>query len=311
MKVLCPKCGNLIDADPNKEDVFCNDCGATFKYVQGKQMIDNEYRALQTQGFNLIYKKNNYEKGYEVYKSCLEYRQNDLSSIIGMVLAKLYGQSFDKLEFENAISLIESYDIALDKENTFLFLSFIFDCFKQIHIFFNESNSRLMKDGIFYSKEYFSYFTEGVKEIEKLLEYFNTSFSLMDEEEVKIFKDSEPTFDREFTNFQKMVEDIKKSTYKVNGLGEVDFNGEVIHSENYDITPITQTDLHLIIQVKEVNKTAYKMIAILVVLAVSAIVLLTVGLVIKNNIILYCGFIPVFLAVIISLVFSKKITKKL
>jgi hypothetical protein len=304
-KVICPECGKIISADPEKPNVFCSTCGVTFTYAQGKELIDKKYAQLSKYAYKLTYNSTDHQAGYDAYKSCLELRPNDLSSIIGMALNKIYGQSFDDIHFLDVIEIINSYDIVLDKENSFLYLNFVRDIENQIRYFFSTLEKRLMIDGTFLKKEYFEYYKKGVEDSITLMNFLNDSFELVDAEEFEEFKADKPSFMNNFSESLKSLEQRKDVVYNINGIGDVSFD-EIETKNNIKKLDFTEPEtLVVIVPDEKFLKMRGMFFLIFGILFVVALVLFIVGAVTKNNIVMWCGIIPVALLAISYLIFYK------
>ncbi|MCB9499036.1 MAG: hypothetical protein H6689_00625 [Erysipelotrichaceae bacterium] len=304
-KVICPECGKIIDADPEKPNVFCSKCGATFTFSQGKELIDKKYSQLSKYAYKLTYNSTDHEAGYNTYKSCLELRPNDLSSIIGMALNKIYGQSFDNICFLDVIELINSYDIALDKENTFLFLNFISDMENQIRYFFSILEKRLMIDGTFLKKEYFDYYVKGVQDSISLMKFLDSSFELLDEEVFDEFKKDKHDFLSNFYENLKALEQRKNNLYNVNLIGDVQFDGTETKNNVKTIDFEEPETLVVIVPDEKFLKMRGIFFVIFGILLIVALVLFITGAITKNNIIMWCGLIPVALLAVAYFIFYK------
>ena len=304
-KVICPECGKIIDSNPEKPNVFCSKCGLTFTYAQGKELIDKKYSQLSKYAYKLTYNSTDHEAGYETYKSCLELRPNDLSSIIGMALNKIYGQSFDNIRFLDVIEIINAYDIVLDKENSFLFLNFISDMENQIRYFFSILEKRLMIDGTFLKKEYFEYYKKGVEDSISLMKFLNESFDLIDKEEFEEFKKDKPSFIFNFNESLKGLEQRKNDMYNINSIGDVQFDGTENKTNIKTIDFEEPETLVVIVPDKKFLKMRGMFFAIFGVLFIIALVLFIAGTITKNNIVMWCGVAPVALLGVAYFIFYR------
>ena len=301
MKVMCPNCNKVIEVikEEGKETTFCNACGYTFNIDDAYELLKKTYKQLHRRAYSCVYVEMNYEEGYKLYEECLKLRDNDLTAISGMCLAKLYSQTFDDLKFRDIVTTFDEYNIVLNPENTFVFLCFIQDVLQQITFFLDEVEARLLKDKlVFYKEEYFNYFKEGVLQINELLNFFNESFSLLEEDEFKSFLEQNPNFIDRFNQYKDEFEKYLTVSFDVNGIGRVKIDGEVVETKEYDIKEIPELEeLRIIVPQPQVQKKVMVYGVITIVLLILAIVLIFTGFGISNYIITYIGFIPLLIAI--------------
>ena len=312
MKIICPNCRKVISVSKSSEgkNVFCSKCGINFPYESGYKLAKELYRDYQKRAYNACYNKMDYQESYNLYEECLSLVSNDLSSIVGMCLSKIYGQTFDNLEFNNVIEILNKYDIVLDSTNTYIFLEFVIYVLDQCDNFINQVENRLMyQKEIFYNNTYFSYYKEGILQIEKLLNFFNDSFSLCKKEEFDIFTQENTSFLNRFNDFLSSIETLKKSNFKVNGVGVINFENKLIENIDFNIEDIELDDLRVAIPNTDKIRTIYIFGGIIVGFLLIAAILFLVGISIKNNILLYCSLIPLAIAGIFFFVFYKKSRK--
>ena len=207
---ICKHCGNIIEISKKDKTCFCSECGNNFSKEQGQEAISRKYKSLQNLAYRLAYDRLDYEGAIQAYKESLQLKSNDFSSIIGIILCKLYGQTFDKLEFKEIINILNSYDISLNNENTFIYLNFIKDVLGQVNVFYEESTSRLMKDGKFINSQYKTYFLDGLKDIHEALLFLKDNLSICYEPEVKEFSESDDTLKNLDLVISKVEDDLNK-----------------------------------------------------------------------------------------------------
>ncbi len=296
MKVMCPNCNKIVEVikEEGKDASFCNACGYSFNIEDARNLLIKTYKSIHKRAYSCVYVEMNYEEGYNLYKECLKYRDNDLTSITGMCLAKLYSQTFDELQFKNVIDIINQYEIVLNAEATYVFLWFIADTIKQIGFFIDEVEARLMKDKlIFYKLEYFKYFKEGVLQINELLKFFNESLSLLEEEEYKTYLEQNPKF---LDTLNQNIDTFKKyfdANYDVYEVGLINFNEEVVEQKEYQIEAIPDAlDMRIIIPQTSYQKKALIFGGVVIGLLAVAAILILIGIFTTNYIFAYVGFIP-------------------
>lgn len=286
MKVICPRCGNIIEISKKDKTCFCSECGNNFSKEQGQEAISRKYKSLQNLAYRLAYDRLDYEGAIQAYKESLELKSNDFSSIIGIILCKLYGQTFDKLEFKEIINILNSYDISLNNENTFIYLNFIKDVLGQVNIFYEESTSRLMKDGKFINSQYKTYFLDGLKDIHEALLFLKDNLSICYEPEVKEFSESDDTLKNLDLVISKVEEDLNK-----------DFEVEKEETTLDDLSVI-------IVDEKDRNKLTKFYIVCGIIIAL-AIIILILGSALKNYLIYIALVVPIILGIGAFVYFKK------
>ncbi len=286
MKVICPRCGNIIEISKKDKTCFCSECGNNFSKEQGQEAISRKYKSLQNLAYRLAYDRLDYEGAIQAYKESLELKSNDFSSIIGIILCKLYGQTFDKLEFKEIINILNSYDISLNNENTFIYLNFIKDVLGQVNVFYEESTSRLMKDGKFINSQYKTYFLDGLKDIHEALLFLKDNLSICYEPEVKEFSESDDTLKNLDLVISKVEDDLNK-----------DF--EVENEET------TLDDLSVIIVDEKDRNKLTKFYIVCGGIIVLAIIILILGSALKNYLIYIALVVPIILGIGAFVYFKK------
>ena len=291
MKVMCTKCGKVLDVSRTDEVCFCNECGNNFPQAEGLKLINKQYKYYQDKAYKDTYSNMDYESAIQAYKDALEIRPNDFSSIVGLILCTLYAQSFDHPKFNEIENIINSFDISLDNENTFIYLNFIKDVLQQVKVFYNEANARLCKDGAFINEKYEEYFKKGLQDALNALNFLKSNIELCYEEELKDFTSQDDVLIRLDEEIIILEEDVNKN-YR--------------HTD----TPEELEDLSVIV----VDHTAKKKMNIFYGLLGSSLVLLIILIIIasttKNNYV-YIGLIAPFLLAGGTLVYFKKYFKNL
>lgn len=286
MKVICPRCGNIIEISKKDKTCFCSECGNNFSKEQGQEAISRKYKSLQNLAYRLAYDRLDYEGAIQAYKESLQLKSNDFSSIIGIILCKLYGQTFDKLEFKEIINILNSYDISLNNENTFIYLNFIKDVLGQVNVFYEESTSRLMKDGKFINSQYKTYFLDGLKDIHEALLFLKDNLSICYEPEVKEFSESDDTLKNLDLVISKVEDDLNKDL-------------EVEKEE------ATLDDLSVIIVDEKDRNKLTKFYIVSGGIIVLAIIILILGSALKNYLIYIALVVPIILGIGAFVYFKK------
>ena len=225
MKVVCPKCGNLIDSQ--QEDnvyVFCNGCGSNFSFQDGRKTLVKRYSAYSNLAYRYLTTTGEYDKAEEYYEKCLQFKNNDFSSIIGIALAKLYSHTLLETHFNQIIPVFEKYEISLTAENTLLLLSFSGDVLAEAKRYFEDVDERLIKDGKFIATKYYSVYKKSLNDLREVFSYILEAIKLGDEEEIKQFEEDD-----------KIIEQIKEMLTEIGNRAKIDFNiseEETILEEN-------------------------------------------------------------------------------
>lgn len=284
MKVICPQCGKVIDTNLNKDTVFCSECGNNFSFEQGKKLFDRQFGQISKAAFVYLNQKGDYDKAIELFKECLEIKNDDLSSIIGIALATLYRQDFLNLNFDKIIPLIDQYEIYLNEENTFLFLSFMEDVIKETKRYLIEANERLFKDGKCISRIYLNNYEQSLKDIITLINYFKDAIAICSEEEKNIFYQD-----------HNMDDELNALEEKVKSLQEI--RHEVLENEE------SLDDNRIIVVNTKGLKTYRYAMGFEIAMAIIMIVFLLLGVFLKNNLFYYLILIPLGLGVIGYLIY--------
>lgn len=284
MKVICPQCGKVIDTNLNKDTVFCSECGNNFSFEQGKKLFDRQFGQISKAAFVCLNQKGDYDKAIELFNECLEIKNDDLSSIIGIALATLYRQDFLNLNFDKIIPLIDQYEIYLNEENTFLFLSFMEDVIKETKRYLIEANERLFKDGKCISRIYLNNYEQSLKDIITLINYFRDAITICSEEEKNIFYQD-----------HNMDDELNALEDKIKSLQEI--HHEVLENEK------SLDDNRIIVVNTKGLKTYRYAMGFEIVMAIIMITFLLLGVFLKNNLFYYLILIPLGLGVIGYLIY--------
>ena len=225
MKVVCPKCGNLIDSQQeDNEYVFCNECGSNFSFQDGRKTLVKRYSAYSNLAYRYLTTTGEYDKAEEYYEKCLQFKNNDFSSIIGIALSKLYSHTLLETHFDQIIPVLEKYEISLTAENTLLLLSFSGDVLAEAKRYFEDVDERLIKDGKFIATKYYSVYKKSLNDLREVFSYILEAIKLGDEEEIKQFEEDD-----------KIIEQIKEMLTEIDNRAKIDFNiseEETILEEN-------------------------------------------------------------------------------
>ena len=234
MKVICPGCGKLIDINSKTEKVYCNECGNTFTQDQGLEILNKKYKLFQDKAYKACYHENDYKTAREYYKESLTIKPNDFCSIVELILCDLYAQKFDAPAFNKIIPTLDSYDVYLNHENTFVYLSFLRDVIKQVEVFNEEGLTRLRNEnGEFLNLNYLNYYLNGMKDALIALKELQTYIPLCSEEEKKEFIENDFDVVSKLQTTINFLEEHINKEYKVSEMAsEIESLDVVSFDEN-------------------------------------------------------------------------------
>ena len=234
MKVICPGCGKLIDINSKTEKVYCNECGNTFTQDQGLEILNKKYKLFQDKAYKACYHENEYKTAREYYKESLAIKPNDFCSIVELILCDLYAQKFDAPAFNKIIPTLDSYDVYLNHENTFVYLSFLRDVIKQVEVFNEEGSTRLRNEnGEFLNLNYLNYYLNGMKDALIALKELQTYIPLCSEEEKKEFIENDFDVVSKLQTTINFLEEHINKDYKVSEMAsEIESLDVVSFDEN-------------------------------------------------------------------------------
>ena len=234
MKVICPGCGKLIDINSKTEKVYCNECGNTFTQDQGLEILNKKYKLFQDKAYKACYHENDYKTAREYYKESLAIKPNDFCSIVELILCDLYAQKFDAPAFNKIIPTLDSYDVYLNHENTFVYLSFLRDVIKQVEVFNEEGLTRLRNEnGEFLNLNYLNYYLNGMKDALITLKELQTYIPLCSEEEKKEFIENDFDVVSKLQTTINFLEEHINKEYKVSEMvSEIESLDVVSFDEN-------------------------------------------------------------------------------
>lgn len=234
MKVICPGCGKLIDINSKTEKVYCNECGNTFTQDQGLEILNKKYKLFQDKAYKACYHENDYKTAREYYKESLAIKPNDFCSIVELILCDLYAQKFDAPAFNKIIPTLDSYDVYLNHENTFVYLSFLRDVIKQVEVFNEEGLTRLRNEnGEFLNLNYLNYYLNGMKDALIALKELQTYIPLCSEEEKKEFIENDFDVVSKLQTTINFLEEHINKDYKVSEMAsEIESLDVVSFDEN-------------------------------------------------------------------------------
>lgn len=304
-RVVCPKCGNIFDVNEKKDLVqgnccHCKECNEVFFIENGMKKLQQDLKYFNGAGYKDLYQRQNYERAFDEYEHCLKLRDNDLGAIAGMAISKIYGSTIDELKFLYIIELLESHEIVLDPENTFIYLSFVRDAIYSFDYFLNVTSLKIQVDGVFLAKEYFDYYLNGVKDIKKVMEYLISSLPLCDETEYKTFLDENKKFNEYVEIMQNGLKNRLNKQYDIKDLGLVTIkDGEIVETtkKDYDIVEPKAIEFTFLAGQEKAKKIRNGMIIYYSILTVAIIGLLIGYFVTKITVLAILEVIPVLLAV--------------
>ena len=237
MRVICTKCGKVITCYDTDKSVFCNECGNNFLIEDGANLLNKQYKAYIDRANRFAYQLYDHEKAIHEFQEALKIKPNDFTCVLGIILSTLSYQKLDDLKFNQVQEILNSYDIALNGENTFLYLNLVDDIIKQIHVFYSSIRGKFMKEGKFINEQYLRYYRDGLDDILSTLNYLKENFEICDEVEFKEFNESNNIplkVDEEI----KVAEERKKDVYLV--------SDEQIELEDLTLVEVTDEQRSLI-----------------------------------------------------------------
>lgn len=312
MKLICPNCNKVLEIEEtNKDLIECDNCKMKFPLAEGMKAFERQFNYLKNKGHS-EYIKCNFDKAMSYYLEALKYKNDDFESIAKYSLNLLYSQRFDNIKYHEMIEFIDSKDVVLNSNNTYLFLSFIETYLGQINLYFKESK-RLIHEDSFINEKYFDYYYQGLKEIKESLDYFNNVFSLLKEEDFEHFKNTEYDIFSSFNKIKNEVNSALNRTYNLNHKGDfvVEDDKKVFSNEHLkDFEEIEVSDLRLIIpndKIMKLMKFTYIGCALLLVISLGFII---GGAISKINALYYVSIVLIVLALMLGIYTFFKVKKE-
>lgn len=244
MKIVCPFCEKINDVKNGTEICSCGACGSSFLVDEGKDYTVKKYRELQTRGYTCLHRTNEFDEAIDCFLYSLEIKPNDLTSIMGLCLAKISQSTMLEDNFNCVESTINEYEVYLNTENTMLFLSFVRDLMDQVNYYITESDGRVIVDGAYISKAYFDAYIKALKNIDGLFTYLTDAFTLMEKEQYDNYCKDDPEFMARFDKYQKKIKDRLNKSYMVNNVGLVKVvDGEEVGVDTTEVPHNEVTEL--------------------------------------------------------------------
>jgi len=232
MRVMCTKCGKVIVCYDTDKNVFCNECGNSFPVEEGLNLLNRQYKVYIDRANRFAYQLYDYDRAISEYNEALKIKLNDFTCVLGIVLCTLSKNKLDELNFNKVREIIDSYDIALNGENTFLYLNLVDDVIKHVQKFYSSINNKFMRDGKFINSNYIRMYRDGLNDVVDALEYLKSNFEICDEDEFKEFisnNDIPSKVDEEIKialEKQKNVYDVIDEEIELNDLTLVEITDE-------------------------------------------------------------------------------------
>lgn len=313
MKLICPNCNKVLEIEEkaNNELIECDNCKMKFPLLEGMKAFERQFNYLKNKGHS-EYVKCNFNKAMEYYLEALKYKNDDFESIAKYSLNLLYSQRFDNIKYHEMIEFIDSKDIELNSNNTYLYLSFIDTYLGQINLYFKESKRFIYEDS-FINEKYFDYFYQGLKEIKESLDYFSNVFSLLKGEDFEHFKDTEYDILSAFNKIKNEVNSSLNRIYNLNHKGDfvVEDDKKVFSNEHIkDFEETEVSDLRLIIpndKIMKLMKFTYLGCAILLVISLGLII---GGAISKINVLYYISIALIVVALLLGISTFFKVRKE-
>ena len=137
------------------------------------------------------------------------------------------------------------------------------------------------------------------------MKFLDSSFELLDEEVFDEFKKDKHDFLSNFYENLKALEQRKNNLYNVNLIGDVQFDGIETKNNVKTIDFEEPETLVVIVPDEKFLKMRGIFFVIFGILLIVALVLFITGAITKNNIIMWCGLIPVALLAVAYFIFYK------
>jgi len=307
MKVICPNCGEIINVSHKCNEVDCRKCNSQFFYQTGADLLAKKYKQLMNEGKNNLYNRGDYEEAIKNYSEAIKLKDNDFASISGICIALCLKSTFDDFHYKDVIEAINTYDIELNKENTFLLLSLFTSLVKYIKIYLLEVNNRFEINNTFASIDLFNYFRKDTQDCLDLINFIKDSLSLTESEEYEDYKKEVDTnFDNRLEEVEKMLKEKESSTFKVNHEGIYDFKGDLVSKEDIDEKIEISDDLRIFLPNTKFLKLRKWTFISMGLCLLALIALLILGFALNLDILKYLSIIPGLAIVIIYIIFYKK-----
>ena len=225
-KLICTNCNNVIEFDKTKSKdgiVFCNHCTSKYRYEDIKKTTSQIYSSHLQRGQGYMMQQAKYPEACKEFEECLKIKENDLAALCGYIVSKIYGSTFEDLNFKLITDEIEKREIVLNQENTFIILSMFKDLlvgFKQ----FIKCSINLTKDGEFINEHLFDCYLKGLNDGEQVLEYLKSSLDFMYKEELDDFLETNVDFKTDLENLINDFKDKLNQNYRINKIGDIQIN---------------------------------------------------------------------------------------
>lgn len=292
MKVLCSKCGKVIDnVKQSDQYVFCNDCGNNTPTKDGRNLFIKRYNYLVALGNRDLMTNKNLDEGEKCFTEALKMVPNDFGSIITLCLIKMTKGTFENPNFKEVINVFDQYEIILNPDNSMYFLSFVEDCIEKIKKFNDEVKTRLFQEGKLIHAKYIDYLENDYKEVVELAKFLLESIDLCTEEEVAKFCEDTPLKDM-------LNEIIADATAKIDANYELVEHQEVLEDELLN-PQIAKKPMNL--------KLFYSGV---ILMAVVGLALILLGAVLGNTMFYYISIAPFAIGVGLFLFVFLKTRKK-
>lgn len=315
-KVYCTKCRNFFEVDETKEVgnvASCPNCHENCEIdIKDDKNRTSLLKYISNKAYNDLYKTLDYEKAFEEYEYCIQLEPSDCQSIFGMAMAKIYGSSFDNLKFSFITETLDKYDIELNSENTFLYLTFVKDCLYSFEHFLRQGEQVLMVGDVYMDQTFFNYYFEGVKEINDVIAAFRESFEIVDQEEFAVFKEQNKNFMDNFSILENSMIRRLNETYKINEVGVVVYEGGKVKStteEKFDIVLPESVNLSFIPEDTNAIKKRKIFSGAIIGLGALLVVFFVIYLITKQTVFIILEFIPVVACLVIYFILKKQSKK--
>lgn len=299
-KLNCPNCDEIFEVEEIKETVTCPSCKMNFPYQEGINALKRTAKTNTRLGFS-YYTRLKFKESNECYEKVLEIEPDNFDVLCKYILNLCYMNTFKDDNFDKIIPLFEKYEINLDSNNTYLFLAFVKDLVQNISVYFYEEDLRVKKDDVFINEIYVLPFFKALNHLKEVFSYLDNVFDLLKENDKNIYLEDNPELMERYNKYKNKVNLALEKQYNLINKGDFIVENETINYLNTNIKEGNEEirkDERIIVPDEKYAKSMKNLFIFSGIMLVVALILLIVGLVIKNNIITWCSIIPVALALI-------------
>lgn len=218
MKIVCPRCDETLEIE-EKRRITCEHCGISFSLEEGEKALERKFALFKSKAYK-YFLRGEYITSNEFYKEALSLKENDFVAITKYSLNMIYGSNLNESKFKDVFDFIDTHDIELDSDNTYIFLDFMGNYFSLIDLYLKEKD-RLISDNIFYNLDYFKSYIKTLNDILYGLNYFKEAIPLTKEEDYQKYLLDNNNPEDLIKNYEFTISEAITKTYNVNKLGDI------------------------------------------------------------------------------------------